>query len=264
MSEEENPKEEEMELPPHADLPMGDCGVSKTGKRLLDPSTVKRMKDAGIPRPPEVSSLSWTQLQHLQVGRHHTIAYMAACGAKQKDIADAVGMSESAVCNAVNSEKMKFEIARLQSNLFGQDAKKRFNNLLPKAIDTIADIMNNEQAKDSIRLTAARDLVDRAVGKPNQKIEVGGSLIRQLYEKLDGQSKTIDTEAVQTQTRDVMEEIFQDCDLGANPNEVEHRDQNENPNVAFEDVKIDEWVGENGDVAEDDRLENPNRKESEP
>ena len=240
---EDPPPEEKPEpqpLPPDVE----GVGFSKHGKRLLDPDTVKRMKDAGIPRPPEVSSLSWDQLQSLSVGRHHTIAYMAACGATQKDIADAVGMEPGSICKIVNSEKMKFEIERLQHKLFGVDAQARFRNLMPKAINTIESIMDDKRVKDSIRLSAAINLVDRAVGKPAQHLEVGGSLIRQLFEKLDEKHKVIDTEPVQSHSESDMEKIIEECDLGANPNEVERRDQEGNPNFD-EDDTIEQWVGEN-------------------
>lgn len=252
MEEQEKPEnaepmEEDLEEPPHADLPMGDgtAGFSKHGKRLLDPDVVKRMKDAGLPRPADVSSISWTQLQHLQVGRHHVIAYMLACGASQKSIAEAVGMEPNSICNIANSEKMKFEVSRLQHKLFGADAKKRFQGLMPKAINTIEEIMDDKKEKGSVRLSAATEIVDRSIGKAAQTINVEGSLIRQLYEKLDDKQKVIDTEPVSRHPDQVMEEIMEDCGLASNPNEVEHRDPNDNPNEKDGDDKIEEWVGEN-------------------
>ena len=41
-----------------------------------------------------------------------------------------------------------------------------------------------------------------------------------------------------------MDEIMEECGI-ENPNEVEKRDPNENPNLASGDDKIEEWVGEN-------------------
>lgn len=54
------------------------------------------------------------------------------------------------------------------------------------AVNTVAGIMENPQCKPSDRLTAAKIILERAVGTPVQAVEVSGSIGLSLVELLAG------------------------------------------------------------------------------
>lgn len=58
------------------------------------------------------------------------------------------------------------------------------SNYTLSAVNTIAGIMENPQCKPADRLTAARLILDRAVGLPTQAVEVSGSIGLSLVELL--------------------------------------------------------------------------------
>lgn len=224
MSEENTPNHE-MPVEPvsHENEPKG--------KRLLDVDVVKRMKDAGLPKPPDVPHSNWNQVQDVKAGPHTLVAHLAACGLKAKEIAEQVGLSPDTVKRYLASEKIKFEIRRLQHNYFGKDPMRRFQTMIQEAGDVLETVMRDEQIKPSIRVMAADKILDRAVGKPKQFLQVEGSLIRKVYESLDQKNVTpnpnLDKEPI---------------DIENNPNETVIP-ETENPNAKDDkQVYIDDWV----------------------
>jgi hypothetical protein len=55
----------------------------------------------------------------------------------------------------------------------------RLDRLTKTALDTMAELLNSEQ--DSVRLGAAKDVLDRALGKARQHIEVKGTDIGRAH-----------------------------------------------------------------------------------
>lgn len=214
----------------------GTIGKTRTGKRLLDPDTVKRMKEAGLPKPDDVSQGSWDQLQEVKVGAHTAVAHMAASGVRPKHIAEALGLSPATVTTWLKSEKMKFEVKRLQHRMFGKDPASRFRTLVNDATSTLVEAMQADDAKHSVKIMAANSILDRALGKPKQHLLVEGSIIRKIYENLDtGKDTVIEVES--QESREV-EEIGP----GENPNTVEKIDHSANPNL---NSRWSDWAKEN-------------------
>lgn len=159
---------------------------SKVEKVRLDVKTVEDMKAAGIPKPDDVLDASWNQTAvDFKKPQYQTIAYLAALGHSQKDIATQVGLSQNHLSMVMNSDRMKFEVKRIHHRLFGKDIQKRLKELLPEALDTVEEVMRDTTAKPQTKLTAAIDIMDRAMGKPKQTVEIEGSAIRELFERLD-------------------------------------------------------------------------------
>lgn len=55
-----------------------------------------------------------------------------------------------------------------------EELKEAFKALAPKAVETLASIMSNDNAKDSDRVRAAEVILDRGYGKPKQQTELTG------------------------------------------------------------------------------------------
>lgn len=174
------------------DIQRATVGESPRGKKLLDPDIVKRMKAAGLPKPDDVLADSWDQVQSVKVGIHTMVAHMAACGCQPKQIADATGLNVSTVKTYLNSEKIKFEIKKLQHQMFAKDPIRRFKGLVEEATTVLEETMHDKNAKPSVRMVAADKILDRALGKPKQFLSVEGSLIRRIYESLDGKQPDIE------------------------------------------------------------------------
>lgn len=167
---------------------------SVTEKLPADRDTIRAMKDAGLEKPKDIRYKDWNQIEELSKPKYHTIAYLAVRGLGVKEIAEAVSMSDGQVRVILDSERMKFEIKHLQYKLIGQDVQKRFKSMVPAAIDILEEVMQDESSKPATKLDAAKEVMDRALGKPQQNIKHEGSLIRELFEKMDG--KTIDVKTV--------------------------------------------------------------------
>ena len=56
------------------------------------------------------------------------------------------------------------------------EMKQRIVDLTPEAIDFLESIVTNNRANKSLRMTAAKQLLDRGLGRPKQEIELSGSV----------------------------------------------------------------------------------------
>lgn len=122
--------------------------------------------------------------------RENAIIYLAAQGKPNSEIAEALGLSPHTVGNTVREERIQFEIRRLRHRLFGSDtkvAKKKFDEMVGSAQKVIEDILENPNTtvKPQLKFMAAQEVLDRSLGKPKQSVEVTGSLIEQLFDRLD-------------------------------------------------------------------------------
>lgn len=212
-------------------------------KRLLDADVVKRMKKAGLPKPDGVPLSNWNQVQEVRPGPHTLVAHLRACGLQPKEIATQVGLSVSTVNQYLASEKIQFEIRRLQHTYFGKDPMRRFQTMLNEAADVMEETMRDKQVKPSVRVMAADKILDRALGKPKQHLTVEGSLIRKVYESLDDNTgrkiqTTIEVSGDNPNVREVTAPVVGE----KNPNEVE-KPVKDNPNVASDkSAYVDDWV----------------------
>ena len=101
--------------------------------------------------------------------------------------------------------------------------------------------MNDKQAKPSVRVMAADKILDRAMGKPKQFLQVEGSMIRKIYESLDNSKPVIDAEPVSR-----AESIETEAKPVENPNSTEKVDRSQNPNLVKEPQdKWATWIKDN-------------------
>lgn len=119
--------------------------------------------------------------------KQQIITYLAAEGKSVKEIAENTGMSQSTVKGILSDERVAFDIKHLRFKLHGKGVKERFNDMLPKAQDVAAEILENPNTKSQLKFQVAQEVFDRALGRPKQTIEHEGSMLRTIFEKLDGQ-----------------------------------------------------------------------------
>lgn len=165
------------------------------------------------------------------------VAYLAAQGRTNSEIADALSMASSTVNTILQDERTQFEVKQLRHRLIGgRDVKQRFQSMLPKAVDAHEEILDNPNNKPALRFAAVQEVYDRALGKPKQTIEHEGSILRALYEKLDskeGPSPIIDVTPSARPAATSLE----------NPNGKSKPDMSQNPN--FQSDPIDDWIDKN-------------------
>jgi hypothetical protein len=148
--------------------------------------------DIPLDLPEGTKSLPKKRDQHIFSHRISAIAQYAALGCKAKEIADNLRMSASRVSVILGLPKCKEEVKRIQAQLFTQDPTVMFKQMAPQAALTLRKIMLNKEEKGSTRVTAAATILDRAYGKAQQKVEHEGSLILELFKKLDeDKAKTV-------------------------------------------------------------------------
>ena len=117
------------------------------------------------------------------------IVLLAAHGFKDTEIAKHLDIGIGTIKKKVNHPGFISEIEKLQMKIYCEAPKKQFERVFPKALKVAESILEDPTAKPSTRLMAAQDFMDRVAGKATQKVEVEGSMVRALYEKLDERKK---------------------------------------------------------------------------
>lgn len=171
--------------------------------------------------------------------RDNMIIYLAAEGKTNAQIGEALDIDPATVRLKLTDERVAFEVKRMRYKLYGADHKKRFESILPHALDVTETILLDANAKSSLRFAAAQEVMDRTLGKPKQTVEHEGSLVRALFEKLDGKKPVIEVGGEPTAPENERPALT----LIENPNEKVAVDVSKNPNLS--DDPIDNWVNKN-------------------
>lgn len=207
----------------------------------VDAIAAQVMRDAQFV-PEGVRKSTLQDCENLDQPKYQTIAYLAASGKNPDEIAAVVALKPSTIATLLRSDRMKFEVKHLRYKLYGKDAQKRFRDLLPQAIDVTEQVMCDESAKPATKLEAAKEVFDRAMGRPKQTMEIGGSLIRTLLEKLDGKeggvSEILDVSPVPSTFDSQIPEYKE------NPNEFVKQEEIDRRYTVKKD-DIDKWADEN-------------------
>lgn len=119
-----------------------------------------------------------TQLKTLS-DRHHSILRLHLLGYDNRDIAQKLGVSETNVSVVTNSNLGKVQRAMLKAELdnTAMEAAKQIRSLAPKAVQLLEEIMDNQDAPAAVRLSAAKDALDRAGFGAAKKVDVNSMSI---------------------------------------------------------------------------------------
>ena len=165
--------------------------ANKERANNYSPEVIKEMKMLGMEKPPEVSWGDWVGPEDLN-HRHDLLIYMAASGATNKQIAEDLGFTQGRVSIILSKPEVKQKIRQLQEGSGRKDIDRRFQQILPEAVEDAYEIMKDKQEKSSLRANVAFQFMDRALGKPQQNVNVEGNLLNELLVKLDNQEKEVE------------------------------------------------------------------------
>lgn len=113
------------------------------------------------------------------------ICQMSAFNLSPQRIANNCGMPTERVKRVLMAPSVQREISRLQTELYSVDTAKMFKRMVPEAANTVFGLMGHGD-KDSVRVEAAKVILDRALGKPTQTIEQTTTLIKEVFSQLNG------------------------------------------------------------------------------
>lgn len=150
---------------------------------------IEQMKTAGMAKPGFIKWPEWNgplKLSH----RHMYIADLAARGARACDIASHTNMSESRISLILNSPLMQAQIKLVrETQLKALTINEGIDQLSPLAMQTYAEILNDPRIKPSLKKAVAQDVLDRKIGKPQQRLEIGNNLVSDMFKLLQKQEE---------------------------------------------------------------------------
>lgn len=162
--------------------------------------------DVNRDRDPEIPRDEWFAPKKLS-HRHRFIAHLAALGHTGVEIAERTGMTQVRISSLLRTAIVSAEVERVRNVIFSRDPDEAMRTMIPKALRVVDEVLTNPQEKASTRVDAAFRLFDRTHGKAVQRVEHGGSLIRELFRRLDAvdETKIIDVTSAAVETNPIDE-----------------------------------------------------------
>lgn len=157
---------------------------------------VQLLRKHAIPRPPKVCTARLTQPAELTT-RHKAIINHAALGLTAPQIAEEMGMYIGYVKKLLASPLFKQKIASAQNRIFENNGKAMMGILKNKAFAAIEFILEDDNEKSSVKLEAAKYVIDHHIGKAKQLHEMDTSLLSDIITKLDSEKHKSPERAVE-------------------------------------------------------------------
>jgi len=161
------------------------------------------------------------ELEKLQ-DQHREMARLMVAGLGNKEIAEKTGYSPQMVSLVRNSTIVREHVEKLQA---GRDSSAvsiagSLRRLSPEALGVVHDLMIDPEVSSAVRLSAAKDLLDRAGHAPVRKISVGvGTLTQDRIEELKRRARAqLEAEVIDVK---VDEETFEEVNFGRLEDEEE-------------------------------------------
>lgn len=151
---------------------------------------LRELKDGGFARPPGVPWSEWVSNKKLS-HRHELIIHLAARGLSLRMIAEELGMTKERVGELLRAPEIRSIVSLKQKEIYGDAPKKRLQDMSNKALETLNNILDNEQEKSSLKADVAKYVVDQSVGKATQTHEVTGNLLNELIVRLDAEKSRV-------------------------------------------------------------------------
>lgn len=145
-----------------------------------------RIKQLELPKPPKISLKRWNDAFEI-TERHQQVILMAAMGKPRDLICEETGYSPSRVAQLLAMPKIKAKVLQKQDQLYSGKARDYIKTLLNQSYGVIQEILENNDEKSSVRLEAAKYIIDHTIGRANQNVNVNHSLLIDVMNKLDQQ-----------------------------------------------------------------------------
>jgi hypothetical protein len=155
-----------------------------------------QMRRAGMEKPDFVSWAEWQgpkQLSH----RHMLVAHLAALGYGTKDIARATNFTPVRVGQLLSTDIIKDAVRQIREiELQGLGIDQKINQLSSQAMRIYETALFDPGVKMRDKLRVADQVLDRKLGKPQQRVEIKTSLIGDFYQLLKQMDQKKVTDAV--------------------------------------------------------------------
>lgn len=142
-----------------------------------------------LPEPEaERAEKDYRTLAHGQLSpRHRRLAFLAAEGKSNADIAKELGYSGSRVSILLKDPFVAVEVQRLQEKIFEETIGQRLKGFANASLDVIQQVLNDRtnKVKMSEKITVAQWVIEKLDGKATQKIEAGENMLAALMDRLD-------------------------------------------------------------------------------
>lgn len=154
---------------------------------VITDEIITALRDHKIAKPPHVTVGRWVQPRNELTPRHKMVVHLRAMGKTTPQIAEETGFAESTVRNLLASPLVKQKVVKHQDNLFMNDARMHMKVLMNKSFAVVEEILESYEEKASVKLEAAKFVIDHVVGKATQTHEVKTNLLAEFITKLDVQ-----------------------------------------------------------------------------
>lgn len=120
--------------------------------------------------------------------KHHEILRLAMLGYSNVEIATRLACTPATVSIVRNSGlgRQQSSLLKAEADHSALETAKRIRELAPDAIDAIQQIMLNEEMPANVRLSAAKDVLDRAGYAAPKQVNVSSTTLNLTGDDLEG------------------------------------------------------------------------------
>lgn len=112
------------------------------------------------------------------------VAHLSAAKADPDQISLMLGITAQEVKDILGLERIQALVRQIHQKQFARDPQGHIRSLLPKALE-VQEEMLKPGVKDELRFKAAESIMDRALGKAPQVMNIQSSSIALLFDRLD-------------------------------------------------------------------------------
>ena len=102
---------------------------------------------------------------------HRTAAFAFALGASLSDVATQHDKAVATVSNLLRQPWFQQKVSEIMAEYGGRDVIELFKAEQFNSLQTLIELRDDKKIAPTVRVTCARDILDRALGKPTQYIE---------------------------------------------------------------------------------------------
>ncbi|HUR99859.1 MAG TPA: hypothetical protein VMZ26_17480 [Pyrinomonadaceae bacterium] len=151
-----------------------------------DPEVEELEREIAATPLSELRRSAWeTRLPRKLSHKHKYLIQLFALGFKMKEIVAKTGYSQPWLSELSKHPDFVREIDKVRKETFGESLENYLRAGVSDAAKVVVETIRDEQAKRELRVDAAFRLMDRTHGKPAQKVEHTGSLLKDLFAQLD-------------------------------------------------------------------------------